>query len=84
MRKRSGRRAAFAAFIAFAETLTYASNNQVCPLTPLAEELGATSGSVTDLYLPRAVSDRVPVIGVSALLVGVAAHAYTLRERHAR
>jgi hypothetical protein len=83
MGKRPGQRASLAASIAFAEVLIYASNNQVCPLTPLAEELGATSGSVTDLYLPKAVSDRVPVIGGSALLIGAALHALALRERRA-
>jgi len=70
--------------IAFAECLTYASNNQVCPLTPLAEAPGADSGTVTDLYLPRAVSERVPVIGVSALVIGAVLHARALRERGRR
>jgi hypothetical protein len=74
IRGRSGRRAIVAATIAVTETLVYASNNQVCPLTPLAEELGAESGTVTDLYLPRPISDRIPVIGGSTLLIGVAFH----------
>ena len=30
------------------------------PLTPLAEQLGATSGSVTDIYLPGAISRAHP------------------------
>jgi glucose dehydrogenase len=81
MRRRPGRRATLAASIAVAETLIYVSNNQVCPLTPLAEELGAESGTVTDLYLPRAVSDRVPVIGGSALIIGLALNALARRER---
>jgi hypothetical protein len=84
IRKRPGRRAALAAAIAFAESLTYASNNQVCPLTPLAEELGAKRGTVTDLYLPRAVSERVPIVGVSALLIGATLHALAVRERRIR
>ena len=64
-----GRRApvAIAAGIAIAETMIYGSNNQVCPLTPLAEELGATSGTVTDIYLPAWMSDRIPLLGGSAL-----------------
>jgi hypothetical protein len=84
IQKRPGRRAALAAAIAFAESVTHASNNQVCPLTPLAEELGARRGTVTDLYLPRAVAERVPVVGVSALLVGAALHALAVRERRIR
>ena len=81
IRKRPGRRAALAAGIALAESLAYASNNQVCPLAPLAEEVGAESGTVTDLYLPKVVSDRVPVIGGSALLIGAMLHALAVRER---
>ena len=51
------RRTAFAAAVALAESLVYASNNRVCPLTPLAEELGAASGSVTDIFLPEPSAD---------------------------
>ncbi|HEY7969537.1 MAG TPA: hypothetical protein VID95_06035 [Candidatus Limnocylindrales bacterium] len=72
IRGHGGRRSTLTAGIAIAETLIYGSNNLVCPLTPLAEELGAESGTVTDLYLPRAVSDRIPLLGSSALLVGLA------------
>ena len=72
IRGRGGRRSLLPAGITIAETLIYGSNNLVCPLTPLAEELGAETGTVTDLYLPRAVSDRIPLLGGSALLVGLA------------
>ena len=67
--------------IAVAETIVYASNNQVCPLTPLAEQLGATSGSVTDIYLPAWISERIPLFGGSVLLVGFVAHVVALRRR---
>ena len=76
IRRRGGQRAVVTAAIAIAETLIYGSNNQVCPLTPLAEELGAESGTVTDLYLPRPLSDRIPLLGGSALVVGLAFHAH--------
>ena len=49
-------------------------NNQVCPLTPLAEELGAASGTVSDLYLPKPISDRIPLLGGSTLVIGLAFH----------
>jgi hypothetical protein len=83
---RWSRRARLAATIAIAESVVYASNDQVCPLTPLAEALGAESGTVTDLYLPRWASDRVPLIGGSTLLVGMALHlvAWGRRAGHAR
>ena len=57
--------------MALAETVVFASNNQVCPLTPLAEELGAASGSVTDIYLPGWLSRRIPVFSGTTLVVGL-------------
>ncbi len=80
IRGRDGRRAWVTAAVAFAETAIYASNNQVCPLTPLAEELGAGSGTVTDLYLPGWVSRRIPLFGSIALVIGLAFHLARWRE----
>lgn len=71
LRQRPGRRTALAFAIAVGESAVYASNNQVCPLTPLAEELGAEDGSVTDIFLPDRVSRRIPLIGGSALALGL-------------
>jgi hypothetical protein len=70
VRRRPRRRTAVAATIALTEAAIYASNNQVCPLTPLAEDLGAASGSVTDIYLPGWLSRRIPLISSLALIVG--------------
>jgi hypothetical protein len=72
IRQRAGHRATIALGIALAETAVYASNNQVCPLTPLAEELGAEHGSVADIYLPDWLSRRIPLLGGTALLLGIA------------
>jgi hypothetical protein len=71
IRGNPGPRAAFALAIAVAESGIYVSNNQVCPLTPLAEELGAERGAVADLFLPAWAARCIPVIGSSALLVGL-------------
>jgi hypothetical protein len=81
IRRRAGRRALVTAGIAISETLIYASNNQVCPLTPLAEQLGAESGTVTDLYLPRSISERIPLLGGSALVLGLGFHLLGWWER---
>ena len=80
LRQRPGRRTAVAAGIALAESAIYASNNQVCPLTPLAEELGATRGSVVDIYLPDWLSKRTPILGGSTLLVGIALNLRALQR----
>ena len=71
LRRRPGRRSAAAATVALAETAVYASNNLVCPLTSLAEELGASRGTVTDIFLPDWVSRRVPLVSGVVLAVGV-------------
>jgi hypothetical protein len=75
LRQRPGRRAAIALGVALAETGIYASNNQVCPLTPLAEELGARHGSVADIFLPEWLAKRIPLLGGSALVVGIVLNA---------
>ena len=66
------RRTACALGIALGEAAVYVSNNQVCPLTPLAEEFGAESGSVVDIFLPDAVARRIPVVSGTALVLGLA------------
>ena len=71
IRQRPGRRTGLAAAVALAEAAVFASNNQVCPLTPLAEELGAESGSVTDIFLPDWASRRIPVVSGATLVVGL-------------
>ena len=73
---RGGRRATVAGLVALAESAVYGSNNLVCPLTPLAEDLGAARGSVTDIYLPEWLSRRVPLFGGGTLLVGIGLHAW--------
>ena len=73
-------RTAFAAAVAIAESAVYASNNRVCPLSPLAEELGAESGSVTDIFLPAPVSRLIPSVAGSALGVGLALNVRALRR----
>lgn len=71
IRERPHRRTAVAAAIALGESAIYGSNNRVCPLTPLAEDLGAENGSVTDIFLPEAISRLIPVVAGTALGVGV-------------
>ena len=53
-----------------------ALNHWVCPLTPLAERLGARNGSVADLFLPLWTLPYVfpafgALVGLGALLVAV-------------
>jgi hypothetical protein len=71
LRRRPGRRAAIALGIVLTESAVYASNNQVCPLTPLAEKLGAERGSVADIFLPDWLARRIPLLGSGALVLGL-------------
>jgi len=80
LRGRPRRRTAHALGVAMAEAVVYVSNNQVCPLTPLAEEFGAESGGVVDIFLPDAVARRIPQISTTALLVGAILNLRALRR----
>jgi hypothetical protein len=82
LRGRPRRRTAYALGIALGETAIYVSNNQVCPLTPLAEELGAESGSVVDIFLPDALARRIPVLSSTALLLGIALNLRSVLRNH--
>ncbi len=72
LRGKPGRRTATALGIALAESAVYVSNNQVCPFTPLAEELGAENGAVADLFLPGWASRRIPIVSSTAVIAGIA------------
>ena len=71
-RGRQSRRTAVAGGIVAAETAIYLSNNQVCPLTPLAEQLGAERGSVVDMFLPAAAARWIPLVAGSGALLAMA------------
>jgi len=70
--RRSDRRAATAAGVVAGETLIFVANGFRCPLAQIAERLGAESGSVTDIYLPRWFARNLPAIHVP--LIGLAGY----------
>ena len=55
------------------ESIVLVSCGWRCPLTILAERLGATRGAVTDIFLPRWFADRIfPICGTTFLIaVGI-------------
>jgi hypothetical protein len=81
LRARPSGRTLAAGVVVLGESAVYASNNQVCPLTPLAEELGAESGAVADLYLPVWFARRIPVVATGAAVLGLILNAIALRRR---
>jgi hypothetical protein len=58
------------------ESVVLYANNWRCPLTSLAERLGAEHGQVTDIFLPKWFADRIfstcgGLLGVSVGLFGL-------------
>ena len=80
LRGRSDRRVAIAGAIVAGETAIFLANGARCPLTGLAESLGAKSGSVTDLYLPRWLAHNLPVIHVPLVILAVYLHVRNVRR----
>jgi hypothetical protein len=70
---RSSRLTKVALGTALAESLVFTVNRFHCPLRALAEDLGAESGQVTDIFLPRWFADRIPLFFTPPLLIGVVA-----------
>ena len=79
-RKQSDRRAAIAAGVVATESLIFAANGFRCPLTELAERVGAEHGSVTDIYLPRWFAHNLPAIHVPLIALAGYLHRRNLRQ----
>ncbi|MGB0091135.1 MAG: SRPBCC family protein [Solirubrobacteraceae bacterium] len=80
-RGQSDRRAAIAAGVVAGESLIFAANGFRCPLTQVAERVGAERGSVTDIYLPRWFARNLPAIHVPLILLAVYLHGRPMRGR---
>lgn len=70
-----------AAGIALTECAVFAANGFVCPLTPLAERLGADRGSVSDIFLPDWLARNLTWIATPILVMGLVANVNALRRR---
>jgi len=80
--RRSDRRAALAAAVVGTETVVFLANGARCPLTQVAESLGAERGSVTDIYLPDWCARNLPAIHGPLVVVAAVLHARNLRYDH--
>jgi hypothetical protein len=63
--RRTDRRVAIAAGVVAGESLIFAANGFRCPLTEVAQRVGAEHGAVTDIYLPRWFAHNLPTIHVA-------------------
>jgi hypothetical protein len=63
-----------AASVVAAEATVWLANGRVCPLTPLAERLGARRGTVSDIFLPDPVARTLPTWSSALLVLAAALH----------
>lgn len=80
---RPRRRTAMAAAIALTECGVYAANGFVCPLTPVAERLGAERGSVSDIFLPDWFARHLAWIATPILVAGLVLDVMAVRRSRA-
>jgi hypothetical protein len=79
--RRSDRRAAVAGGVVAGESLIFAANRFRCPLTQLAERLGAERGSVTDISLPGWLAHNLAAIHAPLIALAGLLHARNLRRQ---
>lgn len=84
IRGQTDRKTGAAAAVVAVETLVFAANGFHCPLTAVAKELGDSTGSVTDIYLPHWFARNLPGIHVPLLIAAVVLHWRNLRIRAVR
>jgi len=81
---RRDRSVAVAAGLVAVEGVVWLGNDRICPLTPLAERYGASSGSVSDIWLPDIVARTIPQWSIPLVAVGALLHSRGLwRDRKA-
>jgi len=71
---RRDRSVGIAAALVAAESVVFIANGGVCPLTPLAERFGASSGSVSDIWLPDPVARTIPYWTIPLVVLGGLLH----------
>ena len=72
---RRDRSAGVAAALVAVESAVFVANDGICPLTPLAERYGASSGSVSDIWLPDVVARTIPYWTIPLVVLGGVLHA---------
>jgi hypothetical protein len=78
---RRDRSVAVAAAVVAAEAALFVANDGVCPLTPLAERHGASTGGVSDIFLPDPIARTIPIWSTTLIAVAAALHARYLARR---
>jgi len=84
LRGRRDRTVAVAAGAVALEAAVFLANGRVCPLTPLAEGLGAASGSVSDILLPDGVARTIPLWSTALVALAIVLHVRSARSSDGR
>jgi hypothetical protein len=71
---RRDRTVALAAGLVATEAVVFVANSGVCPLTPLAERLGARRGSVSDIFLPDPIARTIPIWSSALVALATVLH----------
>jgi hypothetical protein len=71
---RRDRSAAVAGGLVAVEAAVFVANRGICPLTPLAERLGAGRGSVSDIFLPDRTARTIPIWSSALVVLGATLH----------
>jgi len=82
-RQRTDGKTAVVTAVVGSECLIYAGSGFRCPLTQVAEKLGAERGSVTDIFLPRWLAANVAKIYGPMFAIALYLHARNLRQARA-
>lgn len=77
---RRDRTVGVAAGLVAAESFVWIANDHICPLTPLAERLGARHGSVSDIFLPDLLARTIPLWSSALLVLAGALHLRAARR----
>lgn len=80
---RRDRSVALAGGLVAIEAAVFVASRGVCPLTPLAEGHGASSGSVSDIFLPDVVARTIPMWATTLVAIGVVQHVRAALRRSA-
>jgi hypothetical protein len=84
---RVSRKTKLAVAAVLVESVIYAANGYRCPLTNVAEGLGAENGTVGDIFLPAWFARRLPQISSTIMgigLIGMAWHRLHIRAGEGR
>jgi hypothetical protein len=83
LRGQTDSKAVAAAVLVGGECAIYAGNGFRCPLTGVAEDLGAERGQVTDIFLPDWLARNIANIYAPLYFVALILHGRNLRRRNA-